>query len=164
MLTPNNQKPLNTLPHSPINGNLTNHNLETENHFGGTDKLDNQRAITQTALTAMGNLISSPDVTIDQMDRMQRHLRRTLDRFHNDDTESETSDIVHDRNRQLKDKDIILTQKEIEIPELKDRLKDSANLTTNITKQIESLKHAYDQNSTQVNETHQTQIDNYRIR
>ena len=158
VLTPNNQKPLDTLPHSPISGNLTNHNLETENLFGGTDKLDNQRAITQTALTSMGNLISSCYVTIDQMERMQRHLRRTLDSFHNDDTESVTSDIVHDRDRQLKDKDIILTQKEIEIQELKDRLKDSANLTTNITKQIESLKHAYDQNSTQVNKTHQTQI------
>ena len=128
MLNPDDQAHLNSPPVSPIDGNTT----VIENNDSGLT----QDQLTQMALQNLLETLTGPDTSIEKKSRAHEQLRKimaSLDK--NDDTESIDSDTTNDMSEQLRQKNLVLKEKDNEISKLRAEL----------TKQQESTQQTVEQ-------------------
>ena len=115
MLNPKDQRGLDHLPLSPIDANTT----VIENN----GKQFTQDQITANALTTLMSLLTDSSVSYERKDWAHNKLSSIMAKLDtDDDNDSVDSDSVNDMDRQLKEKNMTLKEKENEIQRLKDEL------------------------------------------
>ena len=115
MLNPKDQRGLDHLPLSPIDANTT----VIENN----GKQFTQDQITANALTTLMSLLTDSSVSNERKDWAHNKLSSIMAKLDtDDDNDSVDSDSVNDMDRQLKEKNMTLKEKENEIQRLKDEL------------------------------------------
>ena len=115
LLNPKDQRDLDHLPFSPIDANIT----VIENN----GKQFTQDQIAANALTTLMSLLTDSSVSNERKDWAHNKLSSIMAKLDNDDdNDSVDSDSVNDMDRQLKEKNMTLKEKENEIQRLKDEL------------------------------------------
>ena len=115
MLNPKDQRGLDHLPLSPIDANTT----VIENN----GKQFTQDQITANALTTLMSLLTDSSVSNERKDWAHNKLSSIMAKLDtDDDNDSVDSDSVNYMDRQLKEKNMTLKEKENEIQRLKDEL------------------------------------------
>ena len=120
LLNPIDQKGLDQLPLSPIDGNA----IVVENN----GKQLTQDQLTNNALTTLLSLLTDPGVSDERKDWAHNKLSNIMAKLnYDDDNDSVDSDSLSDMDRQLKEKNMTLKEKENEIQRLKDELNQQQN-------------------------------------
>ena len=115
MLNPKDQRGLDHLPLSPIDANTT--------VIEKNGKQFTQDQITANALTTLMSLLTDSSVSHERKDWAHNKLSSIMAKLDtDDDNDSVDSDSVNDMDRQLKEKNMTLKEKENEIQRLKDEL------------------------------------------